>query len=297
MTTKESEQRGWFPWRKRADFVPGKTRRQRQAQYKDQMNMLLLVLVASAVAAGLVVIINYQGAGSVKSVSCNNFPQYCVPFAGGVEDGQYASLEAPESRELDGDLQVADGVVRGVWNDLVPVVGDPKAPIHFVTFSDFACSHCQEFHRGDLERFVESYVLSGQATVGFVMLTGTGGGYSRLASQAALCAGEQGAFWEISSEFFRLGRAMGAANAFSLEQIKSTAEDMGLDSEKLVNCVASNRYGRFIDENLLFAQDVGVTGTPNVYVRYGDSDQWSRVDRDYGTLANLTEEANRGASE
>ena len=292
--TQDSKSRGLIPWRKRAEYKPGKSKRQRQTQYKDQMQALMLVLGVAVVAAGLVVIINYQGAGSTKEVSCDQYPEFCVPFVGGATGGEFADLEAADSRELDAESEAAEGVVRGVWPEYnIPFIGDPDAPIHFVTVSDFSCSHCQSLHRDDVVDFIENYVDSGQATFGFVMTTGTGGPYSVTASQAALCAGEQGAFWEMSDELFRLGYSMGPANAFSLTEIQDSADAMGLDTDVLLDCVSSNRYSAFLTGFRTFANDNGVTGTPTVYYRYADSPTWSKVlDRTYSGMAALTEGAN-----
>ncbi len=295
-TNPDASTRSLIPWRKRAEYLPGRTRRQRQAQHREQINALLVVVLIVVVAGGLFTLLNYQNAGSTKAVSCDAYPQYCVPLAGGAGNPNFAALEAADSRELDAEPESAEGVVRGVDpTHNFAMIGDPDAPIHFVTVSDFACSHCQDFHMGDMDRFIDDYVLTGQATVGFVMSTGTGRAYSELASQAALCAGEQGAFWEMSDEFFRQANSRGVGQAFTLGEIEETADQMGLDSETLIDCVASGRYLRALDDFRAFSIDNGVTGTPTVLVRYGDSQSWSKVNRDYGNLKALTEAANQQA--
>ena len=297
MTTRDTaEKRSPIPWRKRATFRLGKTRRQRQEQYRQQFNALALTLLVAVVAAGLVIFFNYREAGSTKTVSCEEFPEYCIPFAGSLSTNTIlANNESDAVRTLDAESQGAPGVVRGYDQNGVPFLGNPDAPIHFVTVSDFACSHCQDFHQGDLKRFIENYVIPGQATFGFVMTTGTGRAYSQTASQAALCAGEQGAFWELSSELFRLASSMGVQSAFSLSQIKDSADSMGLDSQKLVDCVSSGKYLNLLASYTTFAQDNGVTGTPTVLVSY-DGVTWSKApSRAYDTLVALTEVANRNA--
>jgi protein-disulfide isomerase len=299
MTTRAkrtSEQKGPIPWRKRADFKVGTTRKQRQSQYRQQVNALLIILLAAVVMGGLVVSVNYRSAGSTKTVSCEEFPEYCVPLAGGATgSGDIAANEAAGSRTLDTASNGAPGVVRGFNTDNVPFIGDPNAPIQFVTVMDFACSHCQDFHLGDLKRFFNDYVLTGEASFGVIMTTGTGGAYSEIASQAALCAGEQGAYWEMSDELFRLANSMGVQSAFSLAQIKRSADDMGLDSKKLVDCVNSSRYLSFLNNYRLWAQDNGVTGTPTVLYRYSSTGTWNKTDRSYANLQALTEAANANA--
>jgi protein-disulfide isomerase len=293
MTTKtQPEQRGF--WRKRATYAVGATTRQRKAQYKQQMNALLIALLVAVIAGGLFIWINWTGAGSTKSVSCNDYPQFCVPFAGGAAGNieSIASNEAAGVRELDESSKGAPGVVRGYEEDMI-FLGDPSAPIHFAVVLDFACSHCQDYHESDLPRFIDDYVLTGQATVQFVFTTGTGGSFSETASQAALCAGEQGAAWEMTDEIFRLTTSMGIQNAASISQLRNSAEDMGLDGDELTRCVASGNYRNFIVDNYRnFSNDHGVTGTPSVLASYGDTQEWTLVNRDYGSLQQMTDAAN-----
>lgn len=290
--SKHSGQRGPIPWRARATFQTGKTRRQRQAQQRQQTNALLIVVLVAVVVGGLVVLVNWQNAGSTKTVSCDDYPQYCVPLAGGSE--QFPRLEAPSVRTLDGDSSGAPGVVRSVAADGVPVIGNPGAPIHFRVVADFACSHCNTYHTGDLHQFISDEVMAGNATVGAVMTTGTGGLYSQTATQAALCAGEQGAYWEMSDEIFRLARSRGVTSGFALTELKQSADAMGLDSDALVECISTNRYASVITGYTTFAMDHGVSGTPTLLVSYGDSGTWTRLEyaaRTYGNMKALTEAA------
>lgn len=282
---------GLFPWGARATFSPGKTRRQRQEQWQRQTTILVAVLAVSIIASAVFIVANWRQIGGAKAVSCAAFPQFCLPHAGGSTT--LPALEAAGVRQLDGQSSGAPGVVRGVDVNGIPTLGDPSAPVHFVTVSDYACPHCQNYHETDVPRFIEDYVLTGQATFGIALATGTGQFYSETASQAALCAGEQGAFWEMSEEMFRLARTRQLASAFSLDQIRDSAREMGLDAQKLVECVASNRYAQSLRQFRVFAGDHGVSATPTVLVSYGDSNVWTIVRRDYESLKQLTEAAHR----
>jgi len=135
-------------------------------------------------------------------------------------------------------------------------------------------------------------VLSGKATFGIVMVTGTGGADSEIASQAALCAGEQGAFWEFSDELYRLAESRGIDQAFSVKQLGNSAKEMGLDSKALTSCLSSTRYADVLRQYANFAGDNGVSGTPTILVSYGASNQWSIVNRDLDSMKRLTDTAN-----
>ena len=295
MTTKSAkteEPAVGLPWRRRAQYDRVRTRKQRQDQYRAQMNVLGTVLLVAVIAAGLFIYANWLQTGSTKLANCTDFPEFCVPHAGGVSGSSaLANLEAPGIRELDGESTAAPGVVRGVNSDFMPYIGDPDAPIQFALMADYACPHCQDYHASDYKRFVEDYVLTGQATMAIGLLTGTGGQYSQTASVAALCAGEQGAFWEFNEELFRLAESMGASSAFSLSQLQDSAQDMGLDWDAMRSCIASGRYDPVMQQHTTVAVDAGVTGTPTVLVRRGN-EPWRQMLRDYANLAAVTEQAN-----
>ena len=57
-----------------------------QAQYQQQTSVLMMVIMATVVVVGLVVLFNWRNAGNTKAVDCTAYPQYCVPLAGGSPD-------------------------------------------------------------------------------------------------------------------------------------------------------------------------------------------------------------------
>ena len=295
-TQHSTQSRSGFPWRQRAVYEIGKSRRQREVQLRAQTNVLLMTALVSVVAVGLFIFFNWRGAtGESRAVSCADYPEYCVPFVGGLEDGADLALaEAPDARALDEAPHGAEGVVRGFTADKMPFIGDPDAPIHFRAVFDFSCSHCNPYHTVDLHEFVKDYVLPGQATLSIAILSGVGGEYSLIAAQAALCAGEQGALWEMSDELFRQARLQGAQNAYSLTTVEQSAKEMGLDASALTACILSRRYSAVLNAQQLFATDNGVRATPTLLVSYGDSGTWTVLDytqRGYSSMAEMTRAA------
>ncbi len=285
-----------FRWKPRAAYKVGKSRRQRQTQLRTQTNALLMTLLVAVVAVGLFIFFNWQGArGEARAVSCADYPEYCVPFVGGLEDGADLALaEAPAARALDEASHGAEGVVRGFTADKMPFIGNPDAPIHFRAVFDFSCGHCSTYHSNDLYQFVKDFVLPGQATLSVAILTGVGGEYSLTAAQAALCAGEQGALWEMSDELFRQARTQGVQNAYSLPTVEQSAKDMGLDVRALTGCILASRYDSILNAQQLFALDNGVRSTPTLLVSYGDSGTWTpleHTERGYESMAKMTRAA------
>jgi protein-disulfide isomerase len=210
---------------------------------------------------------------------CDLYPEFCVPLVGGGE-GIFAQSETPESRAL--ALAAGTGVVRGISEDGSYFIGDPAALIRFKVFQNFGCPHCRTFHNGDFARFIESYVASGKAVLEVDLMAFGTPPYPTQAAYAAMCAGEQGAYWEMESILFE--RASGATQ----DQIVGFADELGLDSAALRDCIVSERYAAGLDVHNLLALDLGVNGTPTVLVSYGDG-TWTHVLRAYDNLAVMTD--------
>jgi protein-disulfide isomerase len=225
---------------------------------------------------------------------CTDYPQYCVPLVGGVDRFHPINYRREFFLVQTPDLgsRSAPGVVRGMTMDRAFFIGDPTAPIHFLLFHSFTCNHCSGYHQIELIRFIQDYVLTGQATVRVAIIASGVEPYSSNAAFSAVCAGEQGAFWEMQHALFRQFSAEGPYYAYDLLQIRAIADALGLDSDVLLECVAFGRYQVILDEYYLAALDLGVSATPTMLVRRDDMGEWAKVTRNYGNLAALTRDAN-----
>jgi protein-disulfide isomerase len=220
-------------------------------------------------------------------ISCAVNPSYCVPLTG--SDATYPELESASSRTLDAASTAAPGVVRYLDDNHIPTLGDPAAPIHFIVVMDFACPHCQNYHSTDLPHFITDDVLTGKATLGAALITAIGGQYSLAGSQAAVCAGEQGAFWEMTDLLFQLASSQGIQTGFTPESLLAAAQDLGMDTGAFQSCLDAGRYTDLLTNNYVFAADHGISSVPSMLSM--TSGDWSIVDRSYDTLHNLTADA------
>jgi protein-disulfide isomerase len=76
------------------------------------------------------------------------------------------------------------------------------------------------------------------------------------ASEAGLCAGAQGKFWEMHDKIFANQRALGH------EDLMKYAEELGLDTSKFKECLDNGKYSDEIKKRMAEGQKAGVTGTP-----------------------------------
>ncbi len=84
--------------------------------------------------------------------------------------------------------------------------------------------------------------------------------FANPAARAALAAGEQGKFWEFHDELFALSPKLNPAS------ITGIAKKLGLDMAKFSADMASPAISQKIDKDLNDAKELGVTGTPTVFV-------------------------------
>lgn len=144
------------------------------------------------------------------------------------------------------------------------ILGDPAAPVKVIAFEDFLCPHCQAYQT-TIHQFINKHVATGQAQFEFrILLTQPN---SSVTAQLAECADdtEAGAFWQAHDTLF----SMASASYFNpSSDPRRFAEQMGLNYTALLECTATANQ-HVVDGN--YAQQLGVTGTPTVFIQYGDS--------------------------
>lgn len=150
-------------------------------------------------------------------------------------------------------------------------VGDADAPVTIDVFEDFQCPACQLFTENIEPLVIQNLVESGQARYvfhNFPFLDGNGAGSSGESDQAAnasMCANEQGKFWEMHSILYA---NLGGENqgAFSDRRLQAMAESIGLDMSEFNSCFSANEYEAEIQADFDLGQEMGVSGTPTVFV-------------------------------
>jgi protein-disulfide isomerase len=148
-------------------------------------------------------------------------------------------------------------------------LGDPNAPVKIDVWEDFQCPACMNYSQTVEPLVIKNYVETSKVyyTFHFYPLVdgGNASGESHHSANAALCASEQGRFWDYHAILFANwnGENQGA---FSDARLLAFAENLGLDLAAFKPCFQSDRYANFINQDLLTGQTAGVSGTPSVFV-------------------------------
>lgn len=146
-----------------------------------------------------------------------------------------------------------------------PVLGNPDAPASLVEYSSFDCPSCQRFHETVTVNVIDR-IRAGEASFTYVPVFGTGSiPNGEEAAIAAICAGEQGMFWEYHDLLFEW-QEIHLASAFPARRLVGGAAELGLDLDAFNACLTSAEAAEVIDNaRSAFAQS-GSTGTPSLFL-------------------------------
>jgi len=146
----------------------------------------------------------------------------------------------------------------------VPAIGSPSAPVTIVEYGDYQCGNCRAFATGVMPWLRETWVARGFVQVMFKDFAILGPESNR-AAEAAHCAGEQGRFWAFHEALFE-AQSADTGGAFSGENLRSLAEQLGLAGEAFEDCLASGQYGDKVTASTQAALDSGFEGTPTFVI-------------------------------
>ncbi len=135
--------------------------------------------------------------------------------------------------------------------------GGKDAPIQIVEFSDFQCGFCNKV-LSSLKEVEAAYGDKVNVTFKHFPL-----GFHKdapKASEASLCAGDQGKFWEMHDALFENQKALG------IDKLPGYAEGIGLDMAKFQSCLDGGTYTEQVAADMAAGSAAGVSGTPAFFI-------------------------------
>jgi len=138
-----------------------------------------------------------------------------------------------------------------------PSKGEAAAPVTIVEFSDYECPFCGraeptvrdviEQYKGKVRLVYREYPLSIHD-------------HAEKASEAALCALDQGKYWEMHEKLFENQKSL------EVDSLKGYAKALALDSSKFDKCLDSGEKKNLVEASLKAGEDAGVSGTPAFFI-------------------------------
>lgn len=200
---------------------------------------LYAMLLPLAFAAGLLVGYVVWGRGGTQSALLG---AAAVPIA-------QAPVETSTPRITRYDIPTED----------FPSIGPQDAPIVIVEFSDYQCPFCKKWHDEVYQPLLAAYPGKIRLVFrNFPLTTIHTEAFS--ASEAALCAGDQGAFWPFQEKLFS------DEYGFGEEAYLQYATDLKLDIAAFSNCLTNNKHKAFVQDDIDFAVDLGIRSTPTFFI-------------------------------
>jgi len=162
-------------------------------------------------------------------------------------------------------------------------LGEASAPATIDVFEDFQCPACKSFSETTEPLIIENLVSTGKARYVFHNYpfiddntNPLGGGESDQAASAAMCANEQGKFWEMHSILYANWNGENQGN-LSDRRLQAMAESLGLDMNAFNACFNANKYESEIQADFNKGKEMGVSGTPSVFVNGNQAGQPGKI--------------------
>lgn len=229
-------------------------KRSRQTQGQSGITRLQIGIVAGIAIIMVVAFVVFQavGGGEQSAASQTSETASSNPAVSKqAEQGTFAGIDL-------------SGISTEPTDDGSPALGVPDAPVTIVEYSDYQCPHCGSFAKNTLPQVVKNYVTAGD--VRYVHKNAAIlGEQSQWAAQAAYCAADQGHFWEYHELLFEKQEGQNQG-AFSRDNLKQYAADLGLDTATFNQCLDDNKYSQKVVAETQEAKQRGVQGTPSFFV-------------------------------
>lgn len=148
-------------------------------------------------------------------------------------------------------------------------LGDPNAAVKVDVFEDFRCSACVIYTQNYEPQIIQIYVETGKVYYTFhnflVIDSHDNSDASYRSANAAMCAGEQGHFWEYHETLYA-NQVSESAALFSDERLGSMAQNINLDMTKFNQCYQEKRYASEVQNDISEGRALNLTFTPSILV-------------------------------
>jgi protein-disulfide isomerase len=158
----------------------------------------------------------------------------------------------------------ANQMMQNLISQTTNFMGDPNASVTMIEFSDYQWPYCGRFATGAGRQIITDYVETGKVRFGYFNFAFLGD-ESQWAGEAAECAGDQNSYWQFHDYLFshQNGENQGA---FSKDNLKKFAADMGLDTQTFNDCLDSGKYTQLVQDQTNFGRQLGVQSTPSFLI-------------------------------
>ena len=227
------------------------------ASSKIQLVLMGLLIIASFLLGSLWTKLQYlEKGGTLAKGSITN-----------------ANAQGADQQAAPQAIPTQDTTLKKVSVDDDPILGDEKAPLTLIDFTDYECPFCKRHFDQTYPQLKKDYIDTGKVKMVVRDLPLSFHQNAHKEAQAAECAREQGGdqvYFKYHDEIFK--RTTSNGTGLALTELPVIANDLGLNGSVLQTCLDSEKYKAEVDKDLADAGAVGATGTPTFFIGKSSSD-------------------------
>jgi protein-disulfide isomerase len=142
-----------------------------------------------------------------------------------------------------------------------PAKGSPSATVMLVEVSDYHCPYCKRHYSQVFSKLESEYVNTGKIRYVFADFPVAQLHPDAFRShEAALCAGDQGKYWEMHAKLFT------SPPARDYDALSSLASGVVPDAAALKACLSSQKHAEAVKRSVERMEQQGVPGTPIFFI-------------------------------
>ena len=146
------------------------------------------------------------------------------------------------------------------------MLGAADAPVLLIEFGDYQCGFCRRHVMNVMPTLLQDHVVPGRVRYVFLEYPAERNLPASLeASNAALCADDQGRYWEMRQQIY--------ANPMSIDAdgYRRHAASLELDMQAFDECLEQVPHAARIEQHVALGRQLGVRGTPTFFVAVSGS--------------------------
>lgn len=139
-----------------------------------------------------------------------------------------------------------------------PIIGEKKAKINLIIFSDFLSPLSQKFvrpmeflanhYRGNFKLVFKPFPSGGKEDIG------------RFSTLASYCALDQNKFWQFHNKLFENQQGL------TKDKIFEIANALNLNISAFKSCIENKKFDEKIEKEIKFANEIGVRSAPAIFL-------------------------------
>lgn len=159
-----------------------------------------------------------------------------------------------------GDFRPQGQPESSIDTGLLPVIGDPAAPLAIVEVTDYRCPYCRAHSIEVFPSVHADWIAAGRAAYFVLNYSSPAHAPAAEAALAAACANRQGGFAAFHERLFD------AVAGDAVDVLSELAAETGLDPRAFDDCRGAPEVRSELERQRNLAEQLGVRGTPTFLV-------------------------------